>query len=353
MRRPIVSNTLVWTAVADMASEWRKSNYSTTFVSGFPRDDQKSTGVAAQLEGIFSTNSFLKGRPLRMGTYIIRAKLGDPNGPGMKAWLLSAAAVEAAAKTTNAWLRAQLPRYPQILVPQLARGSHRTTPEFTWAPEWAMDDLSSALQFQASPPGVARVLGLPTNDVDKVARALAQALQTTDEWAAFATSQSSLSDADRNSLNDARKALSSKLSKAGVDAHEPDDLIRRTSYRAAMVETATESLTSGARLYTSSFTDLDRLIDRASSDVLGQLLIRGIPKLISPVSVTSLTPGLPPTVDFSAGDAFLNVGTLCFLNDTLVRDAVFLTHHNVSISEGEMESSAGGAVLLGSRDAWG
>ncbi|MCM0622336.1 hypothetical protein [Nocardioides bruguierae] len=287
---------------------------------------------------------------------IVAAEAPSVDHAVLEQWLKDASYVEGAHRVTVAWLRSRLPGYPRLPAPQLARGTPLTTDEFTYRLPWTREEFAAGLQFQDPPTEPLQALGAPEQlaaHAGEAARRLARALAGTAQWQRLRVSDAALSSSDRAQLTAARQAVADLLKSAAVDAHEPELAIPRHSYRQQVVSDRVGALTGPAREYADSFDAADRLVELAASDVFGQLAVYGAVDLTGVTDVAAHGVG-SGTVEFTVEDTVhLDSGSVCWLDDPLLPDAVHLTSLNFRFDQAEgVRVQAAGQLLVGTAAVW-
>ncbi len=353
----------LWEAVARQASVWADLPVIRRFAAQLPRNaSQRSLGLPGLLQHVTASGGEVAGRPLRSGTNVpqMLSIVGDGvpsvDQGVLHQWLEDASYVEGVHRVTIAWLRSRLPRYPQLPAPQLGRGTPLTTDEFTYRLPWTREELAAGFQFQDPPTKPLQVLGATEQQAARAgeaARQLALALAGTAQWQRLHAADAALSPDDRAELIAARKAIADALKSAVVDAHEPDLAIPRDAYRQQVVADAVGALTGPASDYADSFDAADRLIELAASDVFGQLAVYGAVGL---TGVTDLAAHgeEPGTVEFTVEDTVhLDPGSIVWLDDPLLPDAVHLTRLGFTFDQAEgMRVRGVGRPLVGTATVW-
>ncbi|WP_327207217.1 hypothetical protein OG336_00050 [[Kitasatospora] papulosa] len=299
------------------------------------------------------------GRPMRLTRTVHLFEqipyLDAPYDKGAwRAWLQSAARIEAAHRTTIAWLRSRMPGYPQLPAPQLAPGTALTTTEYTFRLAWQPGERAAGLQMRGLPPSATRQLQAAPDQarsLEESARTLAGALQASQEWQRLAAARQTLDEANRNTLRQTRARLKQRLSDAVIDAHEPSKALERHNYRSTVLTEEIEQLNGPAREFTDAFDAADRLVELAASDVLGQLTIHGRPLLLQHVTDIDLEPGTPRRAHFTVPyDPWLDTGELIQNDDPLVTDTCLLTRTTINLGSGPSRLSA--QILPGTASLW-
>lgn len=357
------SEASLWQAVAEHASAWANLPVFLRFAAQLPRNaGQRSSGLPGLLQHVSAGGGMVASHPLRLGTNVpemlplVHADASSVPPDVLEAWLEDASRVEGAHRVTVAWLRSRLPGYPRLPAPHLARGTALTTDEFTWRLPWTREELIAGFQFQNPPAEPLQVLGATDQDAaraDEAARRLAVALAGTEQWRRLQAADAALSSGDRADLAAARKVVADALKPSVVDAHEPDLAIPRDAYRQQVVDDTVGALIGSAREYADAFDAADQLIELACSDVFGQLAVHGTVALNGITDLAAHGAG-PGTVAFTVEDTVhLETGSVVWLDDPLLADAVHLTGLSFSIDQAiGVRVRATGRVLLGSADVW-
>lgn len=360
-----IANAEVWRAVEALASAWRNSPAVRDFARELPRNSaQRSLGLSGLLQEVAASASPFFQHPLLLGSKL-RWAAGQLPGVDSESlaqypsWLDAADRVEFAARLTVAWVRSRLPRYPQLLAPELAPGGPLTTDEFTFDIVWRREDRKRGMQLRNPPPDIGAALqadDLLGPALESATRSLASRLRATEEWTRFGVATESLQDSDREELRAVWRGAKRRLAPAEIDAYEPNLAMRRAEYRRAVVDESTESLSGASRDYASAFSAANSMVDRAVVDVLGQLACFEVRTLR--VQNVEVSPGPPRAVRFEAADddievVLLRPGELAWLDDSVVRDAVFVTGTSFSWSgTGTSTTTFDGELLSGSATAW-
>jgi hypothetical protein len=190
--------------------------------------------------------------------------------------------------------------------------------------------------------------------LDETARALADALERTDEWTRFLAATGALDSDARASLRRTRAALRLRLAEEAVTAHEPSLAMIRDKYRHVALSEEIEALTDAAREYSDAFGVVDELLETVASDVFGQLAAYGEPLQYPPPEHLDVGAGSPQTVTFTITDSMWSeTGSIVWVNDPLVPDAVHITTvtFNIGVVTGDVQRITG-TVLAGTAAAW-
>ncbi len=354
----------LWRAVGSLANQWRASPIVGAVARQLPGNATTPGQVLPRLlQQVTAGAGALVRNPLLLATRlplavsvaseveadVLQARHGD--------WMGAVGRVEAAHRRTIAWLRARLPGYPQLLGPHLAPGSPWTTFEYTPRLIWAPAERAQGLQFADAPGDIPEILGVVAPAADALLNAtrfLAVALKGTNEWHDLADAGRRLDDAGRAQLREAWLEARDQLADPAVDAHEPSLALPRAAYREHVLTRTVDALTGTARTYAEALDTADRLVERACSDVLGQIVFYPLQTLSA--DDIEVTPGPRTTVRFAAPDpgAFLvQPGSVAWLADALAPDAVLITGTSMSFrATGEQQVHMTAEVLTGTSDAW-
>lgn len=144
--------------------------------------------------------------------------LGNIERPDtFEAWFLATYEVEAAFRFQLVWLRAQLPGYALLPVPQLVENTPFTTQELTDRAAWQRSDFGRGFQF-APPPNL--VFTTERIDASRDLRRLAVALRASPTWQELGATRATLADADYQQLGSVGRELRAALSPDRVDEFE-------------------------------------------------------------------------------------------------------------------------------------
>ncbi|WP_009473471.1 hypothetical protein [Rhodococcus sp. JVH1] len=192
-------------------------------------------------------------------------------------------------------------------------------------------------------------MGLEQRSYNEAIHASAKALQSTKEWATFASLWTDLTEGSRQELVEARKRLRTLLSSASIDAYEPVRMVRREDYRRQQVATVIDELSESAREYAIAFEKVDELIDWVSLRMLGQLVAYGRPTLLTDVEEVEREGG---TIKFHSNTPF-GRSSLVQIDHPLAPDLALVTsmsfYHDergTAINKFEAEILAGSAGLF-------
>ncbi|MFF4234126.1 hypothetical protein [Streptomyces sp. NPDC001820] len=355
-----MNDTAVWQAVTQLADIWAALPAVQEFARQLPRNTpNRSSGVPGRLQQMQAADADIAGSPLHLTrTVQLFDQVPYFDAPYDKnkwrAWLQSAARIEAAHRTTIAWLRARMPGYPQLPAPQLAPGTALTTTDYTFHLAWQPGERAAGLHMQSLPPSTASQLQATPSQTQGLVEsvcALATALQASQEWQRLAVARQALDEPSRDALRQTRTRLRQRLVPTAIDAHDPNLVLARHNYRCTVLAEEIESLTGHAREFADSFDAADQLVKLAASDVFGQLAVHGRPMLLRHVTDIDLEPGTPRRVHFTVPyDPWLETGELIQVDDPLVPDTCLLTGTTISLGSGPSRLSA--QILPGTAFLW-
>lgn len=336
----------LWRAVNDLAQTWASLPLVRQFAADLPRNaSQRSTGIPGRLQEMEAGGVPISAQPLRLsilGQLVQQMPTlqAQPMPRQWESWLATAQIVEVAHRMSVAWLRSRMPGYPIFPAPQLAPNTPLTTNEFTDQLIWTRSERAQGLQFRDPPSEIGHALQVTPAQERQVideTRILAKAFERTDEWAHLAMATASLTDSGRTDLQRVRESLARQLAASELDARSHLALVRH-NYRVTILNEALNTLTGSSQEYATSFTNANRIVETAASDVFGELVAYGQPTTVSGPRDIDLRPGAFQLASFTcttdAGDVSpLNLGQVAWLGDPFVRDAVRLTGVTVSIGD--------------------
>lgn len=360
----------LWRAVWRLADAWSETPLVREFAATLPRNQglqnrgDKATGVPALLQHL-DMRAGMMMKPLMFGSRVpvlLDQPLIGPGTPAVDhsevaAWLTMADRIEAAHRTTLAWLRSRLAGYPILRAPQLAPGTPLTTFEMTIHYIWTKEELSGGLNQMPAPPGVPDLLGADANasrELDEAARHLVKALEGSSAWIRFHDSRDGLDEVRKVALRGARRELTERLSEEAVDDHEGRLALPRAEYRGHTTAEVIDSLTGSAREYADAFTDVHELLTLVACDVFGELALFGEPWPMPVLNLEMFDPG-QPIVAFEAQGAagvFLTTGQVLWLSNESVTDAVRIEAMSMKFDVEGVRHHFEASVLLGTGEGW-
>jgi hypothetical protein len=363
-----MSHVPLWEAIREQAPAWAAMPAFGRFAAQLPRNaPQRQSGLPGLLQAVEAAVDRVSGQPLRLGSSIA-GLIGwlqglDPDshpdslGRTWTSWLDDARRVDSAHRDTVAWLRSRMPGYPSLPAPQLAPGTPLTTVEFTSRLAWIPGERQRGMQFQPAPPSAAAALqatGQQQRRLDETARALAIAMENSEEWARLAAATEALDRGARSSLQHARAQLHQRLAADAVDAYEPRLAMRRDEYRQTALSEEINALTAPAREYADAFDAADQLVETIASDVFGQLATYGEPATIRRPRDLDIQPSRPRVISFTHTDAgWPELGMIVWIDDPLIPDTVLITGFTVNLDATTGEAiRLVGSVLAGTAAAW-
>lgn len=297
--------------------------------------------------------SSMRAHALRLNSelsYLIsQPMLGHVKRPDtFEAWLFAAYEVEVAFRLQLAWLRAQLPGYPLLRVPQLVANTPFTTDEFSWKAVWARGDMGHGFQL-APPPTLA--IGAERLDASLELQALASALRASESWQRLAVTRAALTEPDRQQLRIECMALRAAVSSEHVDEFEPHFALKRHQFREEQMREAIARLTGRAAAYANAFTDAADTVDFAVDGVLPQLVTYGRPKDIGAAADLDFLG--ENQITFQPTVPTFGTGMLVFVSDPLVEEVGQITGANFNFSNGVESNRVTLQLLSGAAASWG
>jgi len=342
----------IWTAVSALADKWRRSQTVRQVTLAMPRDGVPSKDPLTEMLAEFRAGS-MRAHALRLNSelhYLISQPMLDhvKRPSSFDGWLLEAYKVEVAFRLELAWLRAQLPGYPLLRVPQLVANTPYTTHEFTWKAVWARGDMARG--FQLSPPA-ALLVGVERIEVSRELQELASALRASESWQRLATTRAALTATDRRQLQVECRALRTALSPERVDEFEPHLALKRHQFRDEQMQYALARLTDGAAAYANAFTDAADTVDFAVDGVLPQLVTYGRPKDVG--AAADLDFLSEDRIEFQPAVPIFWTSMLVFVSDPLVQEVGQVTGSNINFGGGIENNRASLRLLPGAAASWG
>lgn len=361
----------LWRAVWRLADAWSETPLVKDFAATLPRNQglenrgDRATGIPALLQHLDLSAGMMMNKPLMLGSRVpvlLNQPLISPGTPGvdqgeLAAWLMMANRIEAAHRTTLAWLRSRLAGYPILRAPQLAPGTPLTTFEMTIHYIWAKEELSGGLNLMPAPPGVPDFLGAEANsspELDEAARNLVKILEGSPAWIRFHDSLRGLDEVGKVALREARRQLTKRLSEEALDDHEERLALPRAEYRGHTTAEVIDSLTGSAREYADAFTDVHELLTLVACDIFGELAIFGEPWPVTVLNLETPEPGQPIVAFESQGAVglFITTGQVLWLSIQSVADAVRIETKTMKFDVEGMRDHFQARVLIGTRKGW-
>lgn len=342
----------IWTAVDKLANKWRRSETVRRVVSVMPRDGVSSKEPLTKMLAEFRASS-MRAHALRLSSelsYLIsQPMLGRVERPDtFEAWLFAAFEVEVAFRLQLAWLRAQLPGYPLLRVPQLVANTPFTTDEFSWKAVWARGDMGRGFQL-TPPPAIA--IGTEHIDASHELQEMASALRASESWQRLAVTRAALTEPDRQQLRTECMALRAAVSSEHVDDFEPHFALKRHQFREEKMREAIARLTGRAAAYANAFTDAADTIDFAVDGALPQLVTYGRPKDVG--AVADLDFLSENQITFQPTVPIFGTGMLVFVSDPLVEEVGLVTGASFNFSNGVVNSRVTLRLLSAAGASWG
>lgn len=360
----------LWRAVWRLADAWSETPLVKDFAATLPRNQglenrgDRATGIPALLEHLdMSVGMILQ--PLVFGSRM-RMLLDHPlisrgmpavDQGDVAAWLTMANRIEAAHRTTLAWLRSRLAGYPILRAPQLAPGTPLTTVEMTIHYIWAKEEFSAGLNQVPAPPGVPVLLGADANasrELDEAARDLVKILEGSRAWVRFHDSKDGLDEVGKLALREARRELARRLSEEAVDDHEERLALSRAEYRHHTTAEVIDSLTGSAREYADAFSGVHELLTLVVCDIFGELALFGEPWPLPVLNLETPESGQPIVAFEGQGAAglFLTTGQVLWLSNESVTDAVRIETKSMKFDVEGLRDHFEARVLIGTGEGW-
>lgn len=348
-----VDMTSVWTTLADLATAWRAAPLVAEMNRLAPLPLHSTTPTSQVLQEMDAGGASITGRPLSLRSEVQTAlrlspqERWDVTTEEFTRLLQIAERTESAHHYLVRWVRARLPRYPMLNVPQLARNSALTTDEFTWRIPWLRADFGAQLQYQSSPQHLAPLLGLSdSRPLASATKGLVVALERSEAWQVFADTASALTSADIDDLRVARADLERRLSPEAVDRFEPHRALRRLEFRQHHTIDVVESLDGAAGKYATAFTQVDELIELVVADVLAQLVRAGRPTVVAPKHVEFTHGGRRTAMDLTDSESiWLKPGQLISPSHPLITEVVRIESSTFAIDAGRSRMHVEGPLL--------
>ena len=360
----------LWRAVWRLADAWSETPLVNDFAATLPRNQglenrgDRATGIPALLQHLDMSAGMMM-KPLMFGSRVpvlLDQPLISRGTPALDqgevaAWLTMANRIEAAHRTTLAWLRSRLAGYPILRAPQLAPGTPLTTFEMTIHYIWAKEEFSGGLNLMPAPPCVPDLLGADANaspELDEAARDLVKILEGSPAWIRFHDSLDGLDEVGKVVLREARRELTKRLSEEALDDHEERLALPRAEYRDHTTAEVIDSLTGSAREYADAFTDVHELLTLVACDIFGELALFGEPWPVPVLNLETPEPG-QPIVAFEAQGAaglFLTTGQVLWLSNESVTDAVRIETKSTKFDVEGLRDHFQARVLIGTGEGW-
>jgi hypothetical protein len=339
-------------AVRHLADRWRESPTVQAVVSVIPRDgDSPKSPMAIMLSELQAMT--MRGHPFRLSSelgYLLTQPIFDgvARPTEFDTWIQAAGKVEWAFRDQIAWVRAQLPGYPLLKVPQLVKNTPYTTLEFNWNALWPRNDMSRG--FQLIPPPVTRI-GHEIADMRKELVRVVTALNATEAWQRFTACRSNLTGSDWAELSSAARALRAALAPDQVHAYEPRRAIRRDQYRRQRMEDVLESFHGRTALYVQAFTDAADAVDFAIDEVMPRLVAHRAPRDIGAVSNLDCIDSV--NVTFAPSVPVFRTGELVYISDPLVEEVGQVTKVHFAMEHGVSTQRLDVRLARGFAASWG
>lgn len=229
-----------------------------------------------------------EARPLLLGFVMDFGDLGEAllSTPEGERWASQAVRVALGFGRIVEWIRSRMPRYPMLLVPQTDPRSDRCQPAgFFLGPgaPWHLPLRREGPQLLQHPDVSA--LDPPQGGLPLVeaVRALASGIQALDLWQELVDASRALTDEDVAILKQLKRQYRQEAADEVVDLVEPDNMLRRHTYREAVMQDVLASADRRPRRYLDAFAAADQLIS-AIVRLLEQGVVFGPPRVAASVA---------------------------------------------------------------------
>lgn len=325
-----------WPELSDLALQWESSETVIRFRETITSPVRSSanfmwTDGLGQLKTMFSGEM---RQPLKIAQWL-PTLIGAMGAELPTEFKQDAEKIYVASTRTLAWVRAQLPGYPSIKAPQLSRGTHRTTNEFSWGVPWRQEEYARGMQNSPFSEQIPHALGVknPAAFVEAVV-ALHSQLRVTEAWKQFELRQEELLDGDKKLLSESRRQIAIRLSPAELDALESKLALPRDAHRQRIVSEGIGMLTGPAHAFAGAFERVDRIVELACIDALSHLIFNGQPEPVALTKGLKFVPGPNvATIQFEA-DNFHHPGEIVQFDDPLFSGLALISSVQMVQSEG-------------------
>lgn len=251
--------------------------------------------------------------------------------------------VQHAYLTQLGWIRAQLPGYPLLRLPQLVRGAPLMSADTTRDLPWYSQQFSAGFQNMQHPPAVLSQSTRWRDATHEVVASLTQAPQ----WVGFTEAQDALLPSDLKALRTVNTELRRKVKEDDVTAFEPLNLSRRQEFRSSQLRDAVDKLTGSALTYTTAFDSLNELMTVALDYVLNYFV--EFDRVGEAAAITEIDID-GEDVEFSSTDMFVRTRQLVYLPDSAIDEAGFVTRFAFTMDNEEVRFRTRVRLLPGLRD---
>jgi hypothetical protein len=338
----------LWTAVSKLTDRWVESEP----VEGLRQELSKDLDSSAALEGlrIMALQAPQDIRRMPLALYKAFPHMALNLTTRDQRFMSNSAALDNAICALTWAVRSQLPGYPTMPAPQLARDSYHTMDNFS--PPWSREIMRAGVQYENVARRIDTLLGIKGDGTVAKLQAACRALQP---WTTFDTSHEALTPALRTELLAARRTITEQMhtenSSEEIDPGDPYTPLNRARQT---TETVIASLSAAAQDYAKAFDNVTEEIDRVIACIIPQLVAFGPPETLTTAHDLEMIATQPPTVAFKLhGHEFALKGQIYWTNDTVIPDALYveaarMAHDNVHGARFEFEA----LVLTGTHAAW-
>lgn len=339
-------SSLLWKQIESLAGAWRAEEDVRRVLAQMPsRHRSPRTGLPERIEMMQAGGG--RSGPLRVAYfYHLMSQspflAGAEAPPGLAEWLSDATKVATTYRLQLGWMRAQLPGFPMLRVPQLVDGAPLVSSDQIHHIPWARQDFAAGYQLMSAPP---RVAG-SGRELGEAAARVAEAFTHEEEWRQFEGAQAALTASDIDQLRRVNTSLRHEVRSEAVDQFEPGNLIRRLEFRHDKLEGALDSLTGDAANYARSFDVLNDILQTTLETSLDYLVEFDRPSVLSAVDEIDLD---GDHAEFSVSE-LVHVGGLVFVPDAAIDEAGIVESTSLTMDHGETRIRVGIKVLRGARE---
>lgn len=335
----------LWSAIGELASAWRADDIVERVLAAMPsRNPPPRNGLAAYIERMQAGG--VPCRPLWMANmYVLTRHLFAevPDPPGLSGWLRDAKAVQDAYFGQLGWMRAQLPGFPILRLPQLAAGAPLVSSDNIRGIPWARAHFAAGYQTMAAPPPNGLGKGHP---ISRAAVQVVRALAKEPAWNDFAVAQSRLTAEDRAHLHTAIAELRHELRPEAVDVFEPSGMMRRQAFRQSKLNDVLAGLSGAAAEYVGAFDEVNAVMMLSLGSGLNFLVEHrrpAEPSMLGGIDVDGTR------VDFVTDDIALQPNDLVFLSDSAINEVGVITAASFVVRNGDFTMRASAMLMPGAR----
>lgn len=334
----------LWKQIESLAGAWRAEVGVRRVLAQMPsRHRSPRAGLPQRIEMMQAGGG--RSGPLRVAhSYQLMSSFyASPEAPpGLAEWLSDASKVETAYKLQLGWMRAQLPGFPMLRLPQLVDGAPLVSSDQIHHIPWARQDFAAGYQLMSAPPKVAG----SGRELGEAAARVAEAFTHEEEWRQFQDAQAALTASDIDQLRRVNTSLRHEVRSEAVDEFEPGNLVRRLEFRHDQLEGALDALTGDAANYARSFDVLNEFLQTTLETSLDYLVEFDRPSVLSAVDEIDLD---GDHAEFSVNE-IVHTGALVYVADAAVDEVGTVETTSFIMDHGDTRIRAGVKVLKGARE---